>query len=267
MPPLRISLITPSYNQAAFIGRTIDSVLSQRGDFALDYKVIDGGSTDATVEILRSYGDRLRWVSERDDGQVDAINKGLRGTTGDVVGWVNSDDVLLPDALAKVTTAFLEHPTVEWVHGRCRMIDEHDRTMRSWISAYKHHRCRHHSFHNLLTENYVSQMTAFWRRAVHDEIGYLDPAIDLSFDYDLFLRLAQRGDPIYLEDEIACFRMYETSKSGAGFAAQLDQAAKIAARYQRDVRMWTRASTHLKKLAIVNLYRAMRLARAARGGL
>ena len=263
MPRLRFSIVTPSYNQAAFIGRTIDSVLAQAGDFDLDYRVIDGGSTDGTLEILKGYGARIAWVSERDGGQIDAINKGLRGATGDVVGWVNSDDTLLPGALGRVAAAFTAHPGAEWVHGRCRIIDEHDRTMRRWVSLYKHYRCRRHSFANLLTENYVSQMTAFWRRRVHDEIGYLDPAFDLAFDYDLFLRLAQRGAPIYLEDELACFRMYDTSKSGAGFTAQLEQAVAITARYGEPT-VLQRVRTQAKRLAIVNIYRAMRLARAAR---
>ncbi len=259
MSRLRFSIITPSYNQAAFIRRTIDSVLAQTGDFELDYRVIDGGSTDGTVDILRGYGARVAWVSERDAGQVDAINKGLRAADGDIVGWINSDDLLLPGALDRVAAAFTAHPDVEWVHGRCRIIDENDHTIRRWVSRYKHYRCRHHSFDNLLTENYVSQMTAFWRRRVHDEIGYLDPAFDLAFDYDLFLRLAERGAPIYLEDEIACFRMYQVSKSGAGFAAQLDQTTAIRSRFRKSTR-WTRLRAEAKKLAIVNIYRAMWLA-------
>lgn len=261
VPRLRFSIITPSYNQAAFIGRTIDSVLAQTGDFDLDYRVIDGGSKDGTLDVLRSYGARIAWVSERDGGQIDAINQGLRGATGDIVGWVNSDDVLLPGALSRASAAFAARPDAEWLHGRCRIIDENDRTMRRWVSLYKHYRCRHHSFDNLLTENYVSQMTAFWRRRVHDEIGYLDPALDLAFDYDLFLRLARRGAPIYLDDEIACFRMYGSSKSGAGFTAQLDQAVAITARY-RSPSAWLRLRIGAKKLAITNAYRAMRLARA-----
>jgi len=262
MSRLRISIVTPSYNQAQFIRRTIDSVLEQVGNFDLDYRVVDGGSTDGTVEILKSYGDRFQWVSEKDKGQVDAINKGLRAATGDIVGWVNSDDVLMPGALARIARAFETHPEVEWVHGRCRMIDEHDVPVRRWISFYKHYRSLNHSFTNLLTENYISQMTAFWRRSVHDEIGYLDGEFDLAFDYDLFLRLAQRGDPIYIDDELACFRMYDTSKSGAGFAKQVDQANQIARRYGKPT-LWLRARTQAKKLAIVNIYRAMALGRAA----
>ncbi|MBA3393834.1 MAG: glycosyltransferase [Deltaproteobacteria bacterium] len=258
----RISIVTPSYNQAQFIGRTIDSVLSQRGDFDLEYKIFDGGSKDDTVAVLKSYGDRIEWISERDSGQIDAINKGLRAVTGDIVGWVNSDDVLMPGALQRVARAFADHPQVEWVHGRCVIIDEHDREIRKLVSLYKHFRCKNHTFENLLTENYVSQMTAFWRRSVHDEIGYLDPTHDLAFDYDLFLKLAHRGDPIYLDDPVACFRMYDTSKSGAGYVAQVEQANTIASQYTQPS-SWTRARMRAKKAAIVNVYRAMGLAKTA----
>ena len=257
---MKISLVTPSYNHAQFIQRTIDSVLEQRGEFELEYRVIDGASTDGTVEILKSYGDQLTWVSARDRGQVDAINRGLRGATGDVVGWLNSDDVLMPGALDRVARAFREHPEVEWVHGRCRIIDEHDREMRRWISAYKHYRSRRHSLASFLTENYVSQMTVFWRRAVHEEIGYLDPEIRYAFDYDLFLRLAHRGAPLYLEDALACFRWYETSKSGGGFVMQMTETAEIASR-SHAANNWTRVQALAKKSAIINIYRALGVAR------
>lgn len=257
---MKISLVTPSYNQAQFIERTIDSVLAQRGDFELDYKVIDGGSTDGTVDILKRYGDRLTWISERDRGQVDAINRGLRGATGDIVGWLNSDDVLMPGAFDRVATAFRDHPEIEWLHGRCMIIDEHDREVRRWISAYKHYRSRHHSLAAFLTENYVSQMTVFWRRGVHAEIGYLDPEIRYAFDYDLFLRLAQRGSPLYLEDPVACFRWYETSKSGGGFVVQMTETVEIASR-SRAANNWTRVQALAKKSAIINIYRALGVAR------
>lgn len=262
MSRVRFSIVTPSFNQAQFIQRTIDSVLEQAGNFDLDYFVVDGGSKDGTVDILKSYGDRIRWVSEKDKGQIDAINKGLRAATGDIIGWVNSDDTLLPGALNRVMRALETHPDAEWVHGRCRIIDEHDATVRRWISLYKHYRCLHHSFDNLLTENYISQMTAFWRRTAQDAIGLLDPEFDLAFDYEFFLRLAHRGNPIYIEDEIACFRWYETSKSGAGFKKQVDQATVIASRYGKPS-LSLRARTELKKHAIVNIYRVMGLARSA----
>lgn len=266
LPPLRISIVTPSYNQAEYIERTIDSVLSQVGDFELDYRVIDGGSTDATLEILRKYHDpRMSWVSERDEGQVDAINKGLRKATGEIIGWVNSDDLLLPGALNRVAAAFRENPSAEWVHGRCEIIDPQDRPVRKWVSAYKHLRAQRHSFENLLTENYVSQMTAFWRRAVHDEIGYIDPELKLAFDYEFWLRLARRGDPIYLKDRLACFRWYPTSKSGAQFEAQFREDARIAARHAGD-RKLVLLRKAAKNFAIVRTYRLMAMARTSLGG-
>ena len=258
---MRISIVTPSFNQAQFIERTIESVVSQRGDFELEYRVVDGGSTDGTIDILKRYRDRIAWTSERDNGQVDAINKGLRAATGDVVGWLNSDDVLLPGALDRVAAAFREYPQVEWVHGRCKIIDENDREVRRWISLYKHYRSQRHTFENFLTEDYVSQMTTFWRRDVHEKIGYLDHTIRFAFDHDFFLRLAKRGAPHYIEEPIACFRWYETSKSGGGYAVQMRETAELSERYGGSP--WTVARARLKMRAVVQIYRFMGLARQA----
>lgn len=262
---LRISIVTPSFNQAEFIERTIRSVLDQdaggRAAFDLDYAVVDGGSTDGTVDILRRYQGRLSWTSEPDRGQVDAINKGMRAATGDIVGWVNSDDVLWPGALARVAEAFADHPEAEWLHGQCEIIDRFDRPMRRWVRAYKHFRARRHSLANLLTENYVSQMTAFWRRPVLDEIGYLDDSLRLAFDYDLWLRLARRGPPLYLDDVLAGFRWYETSKSGSSFTAQFDEDAAVAGRYAPSDQPWILWRKRLKNFAIVRAYRLMSVAR------
>ncbi len=260
MPLLRISIVTPSFNQAPFIRRTIDSVLEQRGDFDLDYRVLDGGSTDGTLDILKSYGSRLEWSSAPDGGQVDAINQGLRSLTGDVIGWLNSDDTLMPGALGRIADAFTSNRNTEWVHGRCQIIDENDQVVRRWVSAYKHFRSQRHSFENLLTENYVSQMTAFWRRSVHDEVGYLDPAIRLAFDYEFFLRLAKRGAPIYIEEPVACFRWYANSKSGAGFVAQMAETNELARRYRSNP--WTRVRARFKKVGIINVYRALAMTRS-----
>jgi hypothetical protein len=173
------------------------------------------------------------------------------------VGWVNSDDVLMPGALAKVAAAFTAHPEVEWLHGRCEVIDTEDRPIRRWISAYKHFRARRHTFEHLLTENYVSQMTAFWRRKVHDEIGYPDESLKLAFDYEFWLRLAKRGDPIYLEDRIACFRWYETSKSGANYTRQFEEDAEIAARYTPAGNRSVLLRKRVKNAAILSAYKLM----------
>jgi glycosyltransferase involved in cell wall biosynthesis len=180
---------------------------------------------------LAGYGGRLQWSSGPDEGQVDAINQGLAAATGDIVGWLNSDDLLLPGALARVAATFTTRPDLEWLHGRCIIVDENDRPVRRFASLYKHLRARRHSFANLLTENYISQMTAFWRRGVHARIGYLDPSWELAFDHDFFLRLAARSNPAYLEQPVACFRWYRSSKSGSGRGRQFDESRHIAHRH------------------------------------
>jgi glycosyltransferase involved in cell wall biosynthesis len=257
MARLRISIVTPSYNHARFLERTIRSVLDQRGDFDLEYRVLDGKSTDGTQAILQRYQDRLTWTSQPDNGQVDAVNRGLRSATGDIVGWLNSDDTLLPGALAKVASAFSSHSEVEWVHGRCEVIDIHDKPIRRWVGLYKDFRAQHHSFENLLTENYISQMTTFWRRHMHDKVGYLDENLKLAFDYDFWLRLAQHCPPLYLSDKIACFRWYETSKSGANFQQQFQEDTEIARRYASVDNPWILRRKRVKNSAIVLTYRVL----------
>jgi glycosyltransferase involved in cell wall biosynthesis len=259
----RFSIVTPSYNQARFIRRTIESVLGQEGEFDLEYLVVDGGSSDGTAAILEEYGPRLQWISEPDRGQVDAINKGLERTTGDIVGWLNSDDMLLPGALRRAAEVFTARPEVEWVHGRCRIIDEQDRVIRGWVEAYKHIRAKRHTLETLLVENYVNQMTVFWRRSLLEAVGILDPQFSLAFDYELWLRFAQRGAPAYIDQPQACFRWYEASKSGANFEAQLRENSLAAEKYAAGRRslVWRNRVTGT---AIAAVYRAMALARKTR---
>ena len=121
----KISIVTPSLNQGQFIKRTILSVLKQ-GCHNIEYIVMDGGSTDNTVEILKKYEDRLIWKSEPDRGQSHAINKGFRMATGEIIGWLNSDDTYEPDALKTVIQFFSEHPEIDLIYGDCNMIDEND---------------------------------------------------------------------------------------------------------------------------------------------
>lgn len=258
---MKISIITPSFNQARFLDRTVRSVVGQEGDFELEYLVLDGGSTDGSVDILRRYEDRVFWLSGPDRGQVDAINRGLRMATGAIVGWLNSDDVLLPGTLARVARVFAESPGAVWMHGRCRIIDEQDRTIRAWIDLYKHRRCLNHSFQRLLTENYVSQMTAFWRRDAHDAVGFLDESVPLAFDYDLWLRLARIAPPVYVHDYLACFRWYDTSKSGAQFIRQAREDLAIAYRYMPPSSPVLKARKRVKLAMATTAYRALAIGR------
>ena len=228
---MRISLVTPSYNHARFVRATIDSVLDQSGDFELEYRVIDGASTDETVSILQSYGDRLSWTSEPDKGQVDAVNRGLKQATGDIVGWLNSDDLLLPGALDCVAGVFSAQPECQWLFGDCIVVDADGREIRKWVSAYKRHCALHYSRRSLLKRNFISQMSVFWRREFMDRVGCLDPTLPLAFDYDYWLRMSGVCPPIYVDQKLAAFRWYETSKTGANFRAQLAETERIAERH------------------------------------
>lgn len=228
---MKLSLITPSFNHAEFLGATIDSVLSQEGDFELEFVVLDGGSTDGTLEILRHYGDSVRWFSQPDKGQVDAINRGLTMVTGDIVGWLNSDDYLLPGALQRIVSAFASSESVQWVHGDCIVVDRKGNEVRKWISAYKRYQAKRYSRNRLLASNFISQMTVFWRRDLMDKSGMLDDTLPLAFDYEYWLRLASVCDPVYIDAPQAAFRWYTTSKSGGNVREQCKEDELIAARH------------------------------------
>jgi glycosyltransferase involved in cell wall biosynthesis len=210
---IRLSVITPSYNQVKFIERTLDSVLNQKANFPFEIIVIDGGSTDGTLDILKKYSTRISWVSEKDKGQSDAVNKGIRMARGEIIGWLNSDDLYLPGTLQKVAGCFDNNPEAAWLYGQCNIIDEYDHEIRKWITTHKNRSGSSFSFHKLLTENYISQPAVFFRKKSIDDTGNLDPELHYAMDYDLWLRLAVLTKPIVINDCLASFRMHGSSKS------------------------------------------------------
>lgn len=184
---LKVSIITPSYNQGQFIERTILSVLEQ--DYPnIEYIVMDGGSTDNTVEILKKYEDRLIWKSEPDKGQSDAINKGWRMATGEIIAWINSDDTYQPGAIRIVANYFFNHPKVDAVFGDGGRIDESDKKIGVFKAGPVN--LRRWLYHG---EIYVSQPSTFFRRSVIDRIGLLDPTLHLNMDHDYWIRMAKSG--------------------------------------------------------------------------
>jgi glycosyltransferase involved in cell wall biosynthesis len=200
-----VSIITPSYNQGQFIKETIDSVLSQ--DYPnIEYIVMDGGSTDDTVEILKSYSDRITWVSEKDGGQADAVNKGLRIAKGQIIGWLNSDDTYLEGAISKAV-AFLEsHPRTDMVYGEGYYIDK-----RSQITG--RYDTEKYNISRLAETCIICQPTAFFRKQLSDNVGGLDPDLHLCMDYDLWMRFAFKGTISYMPEYLATSRMYEENKT------------------------------------------------------
>jgi len=226
----RISVIMPSYNHRRFIARSIDSVLDQRYP-DLELIVVDGGSIDGTVEVLKQYGEKLRWISEKDAGQADAINKGLRMATGAIVAYLNSDDVYAPGALHRIAEHFRSHPETRWLTGKCRIIDEQDREMRRPITAYKNCLLRRFSYSLLLVTNPISQPSTFWRRDVIDEIGFFDTKEHYVMDYDYWLRIGKKYPLTVLEEYLAEFRVYTSSKTSSAFLTSFRQELEVAKKH------------------------------------
>jgi len=232
------SIVTPSFNQAEFVGRTIESVLGQTGGFPVEHWIIDGGSTDGTLDVLRGYGERIKWVSEPDRGQVDAINKGFRRVSGDIIGWLNSDDVYEPGAFEKVAAAFERTPEAKWCFGLCRVIDEHDREVRRGVTAYKNSWIRRYSFRNLLVCDFISQPAVFLKRELFEELGLLDEQLDWAFDYEYWLRIAQHHEPAIVNEYVAAFRWHPSSKTSNMFYKAERAALRVAKRYSRGHRLY-----------------------------
>lgn len=262
---LRISIITPSLNQARFLPRTLASVRSQlqaaEGEFELEHIVIDGCSTDGTLELLRASGPGVRWVSEPDNGQADALNKGLALATGEVIGWLNSDDVYEPGALAAVAGVLAVEPATQWVYGRVRIIDENDHEIRRWITRYKDRRMRRFSYEKLLAENWISQMGVFWRRSAGAEVGCFRPELRYCMDYDYWLRLGVRWPGRFIGRPLAAFRWYGASKSGAEFHQQFREELAVARYQAAGSYRWPVFLHRLNHAKIIIAYGVLRLLR------
>ena len=204
MPP-EFTVITPSYNQGRFIERTIQSVLSQ-GVPRMEYFVADGGSTDETVEILKKYGNSLRWVSEKDKGQAHAVNNGIKTTTGEIIGWLNSDDIYYAGALAAVKEFFDTHPYVDVVYGNANHIDENDGVIEPYYTE-------NWNYERLKDICFICQPSVFFRRKLLEKAGLLDDKLQYCMDYEYWLRLGKQVDFVRIDRILAGSRMYNDNKT------------------------------------------------------
>jgi len=199
-----VSIVTPCLNMAGFLDQAIRSVLEQ--DYpALDYIVVDGGSTDGTLELLRRYEGRVRFVSEPDRGPADAINKGFRLTGGEIVAWLNADDYYLsPTAVSEAVRAFAEHPEAAVVYGEGVWVDEAGGEIGPYpVAEFDPAR--------LAQECFLCQPAAFIRRSALEEAGGLDPDLKYAFDYDLWIRLARRHRFVHIPRRWAASRMHRAT--------------------------------------------------------
>ncbi|MBK9928218.1 MAG: glycosyltransferase [Anaerolineales bacterium] len=202
-----VSIVTPSLNQSKFIQATIESILSQ--DYPnLEYWVIDGGSNDGTIEILKSYGERIHWLSEPDDGQSQAVNKGWRLAKGNILGWVNADDLLKPFAVRNAVEALLATPSIGAVYGRTNYIDEQGK----FIQNYPVQSFNYEAFVRD-TENFIPQPSVFTHRNVLERTGFLNEKLHYVMDYDLWLRIGLTASMKYLPVEMAALRLHSAAKT------------------------------------------------------
>jgi GT2 family glycosyltransferase len=206
--PPTISIVTPSFGQGQFLERTLYSVVSQNYP-TLEYFVQDGGSTDDSVELLRRYeGSLSGWTSQPDQGQADAINRGFAHCSGEIMAYLNSDDLLLPGSLAYVARYFAFHPNVEVVYGHRVLIDEHDRQIGIWALP-------RHDDKELTLLDFVPQETLFWRRSAWERAGAgVDPSLRFAIDWDLLLRLREGGSKmVRLPRFLGAFRVHDEQKT------------------------------------------------------
>jgi len=264
---MKISIITPNYNGARWLARCMDSVLSQEladGD-ELEYLFMDGASTDESMAIAEARRDRMvAIVSEADTGPADALNKGFKRATGDLIGWLNSDDVYQPGALAKAAEAARSHPKKSFFFGKCRIVDEEGEESRGFPTFVKN-ACFPFSSHVLIQcINYVSQPASWFRRSALEAIGgELRPDLKAAWDYDLMLRLWRQGGGQRIPGgPLADFLWHPGSISGTFFEQQFKEEWEVAAADAG--RFSPQAGIHaLVRYGIVGCYRFMNRPKSA----
>ena len=203
---MKISLVTPSFNQAPFIEQTLQSVQKQTGA-EFEHIVVDACSTDGTRDILENYRDKLdRLIIEPDGGQADAIRKGFAACSGEILGFLNSDDVLLPGTMKFISEYFADNPSVDAVYSNRIYINEDGQVSNFWILPP-------HSDYLMSRWDFVPQETCFWRRSLMERSGGIDPTFRFALDYDLFVRMMAHGRFRRVNRFLAAFRLHPNSKS------------------------------------------------------
>ncbi len=236
-----LSIVTPSWQQAAYLEKTICSVLEQDTP-ALEYFVMDGGSTDGSAEIIRKYEDRLTgWVSERDQGQADAINKGFARCSGEIFAWINSDDFYLPGAFSSAIAYLDAHPEVDLVYGDVLSLDGESRLINVMRFA-------EYELKDLMTFRIVGQPAVFFRRSAWEAAGGLDLSYHYLLDHHLWLRIAARGGMAYVPEPWAAARFYAQAKNRAHAADFGKEALRLVDWMRTDLLLQSLYEEHAREI-------------------
>ncbi len=229
----KVSIITPSFNQAGFLESTIKSVLDQHYS-KLEYQIFDGGSRDGSLEIIKMYSDKLSyWEIKKDNGQSHAVNKGFERASGDILSWINSDDIINQGSIHKIVTVF-NNPEIKWLTGDCEVIDEKGK-----IIGYYRSELPNSSFHwlNMFVRGYscsIIQPSTFWRREVINSVGNLNESLHYSFDHEFFYRVYKAfGPPFVINEPLSQFRLHDQSKTNSKESKFRRENMKIGLRYAR----------------------------------
>jgi hypothetical protein len=223
-PAPRIAIVTPSFNHCKYLQATIESVLTQEYPNVF-YHVQDGASTDGTIDLLKTYGNRISWCSEPDGGQAQAINRGFAGVDCEIMAYLNSDDVLMPGTLAYVTNFFHAHPEVDIVYGHRIFINSDGLEVGRAVLP------RHHA-KTLMWADYIPQETMFWRRRVWDAVGAIDEKFNYALDWEFILRVQAAGFKfVRLPRFLACFRVHDMQKTAAMYDIGRQEMQALRARY------------------------------------
>lgn len=224
----KVSIVTPSYNQGEYIEQTIKSVVGQ--DYPnLEYIIIDGGSTDNSVDIIKKYADIhsfISWVSEKDRGQSHAINKGFKLCTGEIVAWLNSDDVYEKNAIRNQVKILIDNPDVMLVYGDAIIEDEVTGISEKFKTAEPF------DYYRLIHVNHmIMQPTTFWRKKLFDKIGYLDESLNYTMDWEFWIRAGKEHKIMYNPVVIARAKDYKTTKTFSGGFPRLKEIKMIQNKY------------------------------------
>lgn len=222
----KISIVTPSFNQGQYIEETIVSIIGQ-GYANLEYIIIDGGSTDNTVEVIKKYEQHITyWVSEKDKGQSDAINKGLKMATGDIVAWLNSDDIYTDGALQAIADAFLANPDAGIAYGDVESFFP-DGRKEVWANKFEPA--------DFFSRVSIHQPAVFWKRNLHETFGYIDESFYYLMDYDFWARIFFNTPSVRVDKILALFRVHDSAKTGNNPIGLYDDYRRVISRMVRSL--------------------------------